>query len=411
MDYRQYSLRDFENNGQPITQRARDFFLYSSYMAENRQNNYRLALESGTGSSIVLHQTNDFGKKDFIEFVSNDYLGFSQHPKVVEAGNVALHKYGAGSGASPLIGGLLEIHQHLEQKIAAFFGQEDAITFTSGFGTNAGVLNALLGQSDLAILDMYVHTSVISGCARTNTKRFLHNNMEDLERILENTSNRYANRVIVVDGVYSQDGDIAPLNVICEIAHRHGAFLIVDDAHGIGIWGNTGRGISEHFSVLKSVDLITGTFSKTFGSVGGYAVGNKEIINLLKYFSNENIFSAAATPQSVGSIMKAIDLIDEEPVWRSRIWDNINHFKIGLESIGIDFGKTNSAIFPIMVRDNTKAMKMADILYQNGIFVNPILYPAVPKKQTRLRMSILATHTFEQLDKTLNLLEWLFKQQ
>ena len=236
-------------------------------------------------------------------------------------------------------------------------------------------------------------------------------NMADLERILENTSNRYANRVIVVDGVYSQDGDIAPLNVICEIAHRHGAFLIVDDAHGIGIWGNTGRGISEHFSVLKSVDLITGTFSKTFGSVGGYAVGNKEIINLLKYFSNENIFSAAATPQSVGSIMKAIDLIDEEPIWRSRIWDNINHFKIGLESIGIDFGKTNSAIFPIMVRDNTKAMKMADILYQNGIFVNPILYPAVPKKQTRLRMSILATHTFEQLDKTLNLLEWLFKQQ
>lgn len=411
MDYQRVSLKDFENVGQPIRQRAKDFFLYSSYMTESRQNNYRLALESGTGASITLHQKNDFGKNKFIGFVSNDYLGFSHHPKILEAGRDALYKYGAGSGASPLIGGLLDIHQNLEHKIAAFFGREDAITFTSGFGTNSGVLNAILGESDLAILDMFVHASVISGCSKTNVKRFLHNDIVSLERILENASNNYANKVIVVDGVYSQDGDIAPLNEICILAKRYDAFLVVDDAHGIGIWGDTGRGVLESFSALGLVDLITGTFSKTFGSVGGYAVGNKEIINLLKYFSNENIFSAAATPQSTGSIIKAIDLIDEEPFWKSRIWENITYFKGGLESIGIDFGKSNSAIFPIMIRDNERAMKIADFLYQNGVFVNPILYPAVPKKQSRLRMSILAVHTIEQLDKTLNLLEWAFKKQ
>lgn len=377
MDYQKASLKDFENIEQPIRQRAKDFFLYSSYMTENRQNNYRLALESGTRASITLNQKNDFGKNDFIGFISNDYLGFSHHPKVLEAGQEALYKYGAGAGASPLIGGLLDIHQSLEHKIASFFGREDAITFTSGFGTNAGVLSTLLGQSDLAILDMFVHT----------------------------------NKVIVVDGVYSQDGDIAPLDEICKLSKNYDAFLIVDDAHGIGIWGDTGRGILESFSALGLVDLITGTFSKTFGSVGGYAVGNKEVINLLKYFANENIFSAAATPQSAGSIAKAIDLIDEEPFWRSRIWENIIHFRKGLESIGIDFGKSNSAIFPIMIRDNERAMKIADFLFQNGVFVNPILYPAVPQKQSRLRMSVLAVHTIEQLDKTLNLLEWAFKKQ
>lgn len=217
--------------------------------------------------------------------------------------------------------------------------------------------------------------------------------------------------MIVVDGVYSQDGDIAPLNEICKLSKNYNAFLIVDDAHGIGIWGDTGRGVLESFSALGLVDLITGTFSKTFGSVGGYAVGNKEVINLLKYFAAENIFSAAATPQSAGSIIKAIDLIDEEPFWRSRIWENIIHFRKGLESIGIDFGKSNSAIFPIMIRDNERAMKIAEFLYQNGVFVNPILYPAVPKKQSRLKMSVLAVHTIEQLDKTLNLLEWAFKKQ
>lgn len=172
MDYKSVSLKDFENTGQLIRQRARDFLLYSSYMSENRQNNYRLALETGTGSSIVLNRKNDFGKNDFIGFISNDYLGFSRHPKVLAARQEALYKYGAGAGASPLIGGLLDIHQSLEHKIATFFGQEDAITFTSGFGTNAGVLGTLLGQSDLAILDMFVHASVIAGCSKTNVNDF-----------------------------------------------------------------------------------------------------------------------------------------------------------------------------------------------------------------------------------------------
>lgn len=410
MEYCNVSLKDFENIGQPITKRARDFFLYSSNMLANRQHNYRLALKSGTGALIELCQTSNCESKYFIGFVSNDYLGFSQHPKVLEAGREALYKYGAGACASPLIGGLLDIHQNLEHKIATFFEREDAITFTSGFGTNAGVLSTLLGKSDLAILDMFVHASVIAGCSKTNTKRFLHNDIANLERILKSTSNKYANRLIVVDGVYSQDGNIALLDDICELAKIHNTLLMVDDAHGIGIYGDTGRGVLELYSLLKNVDIITGTFSKTFGGIGGYAVGNKEIINLLKYYSNENIFSAAATPQSAGSIIKSIELIDEEPFWKSRIWDNIIYFKNGLKRIGVDFGKTNSAIFPIMIRNNERAIKIANLLFQNGILVNPILYPAVPDRQARLRMTVLATHTTEQLNKTLNLLEWVLKK-
>ena len=257
---------------------------------------------------------------------------------------------------------------------------------------------------------MGVHASVLEGAILTNKKYFLHNDIVSLERILHQNMGRYTNVVIIIDGVYSQDGDIAPLDKISSLAKEYNAFLIVDDAHGIGVVGEKGKGVFELYDIYDKVDLITGTFSKTFASVGGYVVGSKELITFLKYFSASNIFSAAATPQSVNTVIKAIDLMKEEPYWIKKLQENIRYFKNGLKTIGVDFGKSNSAIFPIMIRNEEKTKKIGRKLFELGIYANPILYPAVSRKQTRIRMSLLATHDKSMLDKTLNILEDVLKE-
>lgn len=402
------SLKDFENNKNlQIKQRANSFYEFYCELKEKKHNNYRIVSKFGSSSNMRLIHPHTQEESNYISFVSNDYLGFTKHPKIIEAGKEALDLFGSGAGSSPLIGGQSILHDNLEKKIAQFFRKEDAITYTSGYAANTGTLLALLQTNDLAILDMGVHTSVLEGCALSNKKYFLHNDVESLERILIQNTDKYCNMVIIIDGVYSQDGDIAPIKEMSKLAKEYGAFLIVDDAHGIGVLGETGRGAIEMYDAFDDVDIITGTFSKTFGAVGGYAVANKEIITLLKYFAAANIFSAAATPQAAATVIKAIDLIDTEPIWQSKLNSNIAYFKNGLDLLNIDYGKSASAIFPIMVRDEEKTKAIGKVLLENGIYANPILYPAVSRKQTRIRMSLLATHSQEQLDKTLNILEFV----
>lgn len=403
------SLNNFDvNSNFNLNDRILLFQDYAKQRSEKQRNTYRVSSLNGSGAKMKI--INPYNKKvqDMISFVSNDYLGFSKHPKVIEAGIKALKEYGSGAGASPLIGGQIVIHDKLENKIANFFQKEAALTFTSGFASNSGVLPALLallGQKDIAILDTQVHASVIDGCTQTNKKFFLHNDVESLESVLKLTFDKYVDKIIVVDGVYSQDGDIAPIDKIVKLAKEYGAYLIVDDAHGVGIFGKKGRGVLEEYNLLQEVDLITGTFSKTFGTVGGYIVGKVPIINYLKYYSRLNIFSAAQTPQAVASIIKGIDLLEEEPIWQKKINANINYFRKSLQDLHIDYGNSKSAIFPIMIRDEEKVNDIGTFLFNNGIYVNPITQPAVKKRESRLRMSILATHEKESLDITLNLLE------
>lgn len=398
------TLKDFENRGQDLLTRAKQIDDYISYRHGVQHLPYRVISLSGSSAHMKVINPYTNMEKEVISYVSNDYLGLSHHPEVVEAGIKALEQYGAGAGASPLIGGHNFLHEQLEQEIARFMKNEYALSYTSGYAANCSTLLSMMGKEDIAIMDMFTHSSVFDGCLCTSTKRFLHNNVDSLVHVLKNSKD-YKNRFVVIDGVYSQDGDIAPLDQIYAVCKDHNAYLIVDDAHGIGVFGKTGRGIIEDYDLLDKVDMITGTFSKAFGTVGGYAIARKEIITLLRYYSRQNIFSAAATPQAAASAIKAIQLVDKEPKLRNSILENIEYFRNGLETIGLDYGNTESAIFPVMVRSEQNVKEAARVLFDQGVYVNPISYPAVPEKLSRLRFSITAMHTKKDLDETLDVLD------
>lgn len=400
------TLKDFENVGEPIWERAKLVDEYITYRSDVHHLPYRVITLTGSGAEMKIKDPYSNVTTSVVSFVSNDYLGLSHHPKVIEAGIEAIRQCGCGAGASPLIGGHLYLHEVLEKKIAHFLKNEHAISYTSGYAANCSTICALLGPQDVAILDMFTHASIMDGCNCTSRKLFLHNNMDALVRALK-SSKEFKNRLVVIDGVYSQDGDIAVIDKIYDICKEYNAYLLIDDAHGIGVLGKTGRGVIEDFGLLDKVDIITGTFSKAFGNVGGYAIAKKEIITLLQYYSRHNIFSAAATPQVAASTVKAIELIDEEPEIREKLLWNIQYFKENLDALNIDYGNSQSAIFPIMVRDEYKVNEAARILLENGIYVNPISYPAVPRKQSRIRLSLTAMHSKENLDTTLNLIEFV----
>lgn len=398
------TLKDFEYQGINIFERAKQIDDYISYRYNAQHLPYRVVSINGSSACMKVIDPYTKKEKDVISYVSNDYLGLSHHPEVISAGIKALEQYGAGAGASPLIGGHNILHEQLEQEIAHFMKNEYAISYTSGYAANCSTLLSMIGKEDIAIMDIFTHSSVFDGCLCTTTKRFLHNNIDSLAHVLKNSKD-YKNKFVVIDGVYSQDGDIAPLDQIYATCKEYNAYLIVDDAHGIGVYGKTGRGIIEDYDLLNKVDMITGTFSKAFGTVGGYTIARKEIITLLRYYSRQNIFSAAATPQAVASTIKAIQLVDKEPKLRNSVLENIEYFKNGLETIGIDYGNTQSAIFPIMVRSEQNVKEAARVLFEHGIYVNPISYPAVPEKLSRLRLSLTAMHRKDDLDKTLNIID------
>lgn len=400
------TLKDFENNGEPIIERAKLVDDYITYRSDLHHLPYRIITLTGSGAEMDIKDPYSNSTTRVISFVSNDYLGLSHHPKVIEAGIEAIRRYGCGAGASPLIGGHCYLHEILEKRIANFLKNEHAISYTSGYAANCSTICALLGPQDVAILDMYTHASVMDGCTNTNRKLFLHNNMDALIRALK-SSKGFKNRLVVIDGVYSQDGDIAIIDKVYNICKEYDAYLLIDDAHGIGVLGKTGRGAIEDFELLDKVDIITGTFSKAFGNVGGYAIAKKEIITLLQYYSRHNIFSAAATPQVAASTIKAIDIVEKEPQIREKLLSNIQYFKDNLDALNIDYGNSQSAIFPIMVRDEYKVNEAARILLEQGIYVNPISYPAVPRKQSRLRLSLTAMHSKENLDTALNSIEFV----
>ena len=404
------TFKDFENIPEmDMSQRAEVFFDFLNFMKSNGHMNYRLKNFSGCNSIMNVEIENK--SDNYVSFVSNDYLGFTQHPKVKKAAMEGIEKYGTGAGASPLIGGHFAYHEDIEKKISNFFGRkhEEAVVFTTGYTANSATLQILLQKEDIAIVDMAVHTSVYEGCILTNTKSFPHNNLDALEHILKTSQDKYRTKLVIVDGVYSQDGDVAPLKEIYSLVKKYDAYLMVDDAHGIGVLGQTGRGAMEDANILDKVDIITGTFSKTFANVGGYVITSEKLAAFIRFQSRQQIFSATAPPSSMG-IVKAIELIDEEPHWRTKIWDNINYFKTGLTNLGLDTGTTSSAIVPVKIGDPHLTGDVGKMLIERGIYTNPILYPAVARKDARIRMAVMATHDKVQLDKTLNAFEDINKK-
>lgn len=410
IDYQKASFKDFENIPEMnFSERSAEFNSYLNYLDERGHLNYRIENLSACGPTLRLSSSWLSPETDFVNFVSNDYLGFTQHPKVKAAAIAAIQNYGTGAGASPAIGGHFSYHQHLEQQVAGLFKREAAILYTTGYTANSATLQCLLKKEDIAILDMAVHASVYEGCLNTNVKSFLHNNLEHLEEILKKAQHSYRTKMVVIDGVYSQDGDLAKLAEIVKLTHQYGGFILVDDAHGIGVRGKTGRGLIEECDLFQEIDLISGTFSKTFAGLGGYVVGNPDVIRFLKFQSKQHLFSATMPPSTAAAVSKSIDLLDEEPEWMSKLWGNINYFKKGLMYLGLNIGDTQSAIIPIKIGDAATTGEVGKLLLKEGVYANSIIYPAVSKKDARIRMAMMATHTEEQLTFTLAAFEKVFQ--
>ena len=343
-------------------------------------------------------------------FGSNSYLGLSDDPRLKEAAIAAVKKYGTSCSGSRFLNGTLDIHEELEAKLAKFVGKEEAVTYSTGFQVNLGVVGCLAFRGGFVFLDALDHACIIDGSRLgfSEVRKFRHNDMSDLEKKLWLTP-RNANKLIVVDGVYSMEGDLAPVPQLVELCKKYNASLMIDDAHGLGVVGENGSGTASHFGLTKDVDLIMGTFSKSFGSLGGFIAGNKTVINYLKHNSRTLIFSASMTPAAVAAASKALDIMIEEPERREHLWEVTRHAQEAFKANGFDTGHTQSPIIPLFVRDTFKAMTIVKLAYEQGVFITPVIAPAVPEKDVLIRFALMATHSFEQVDEAIEKLTKIFK--
>jgi 8-amino-7-oxononanoate synthase len=338
------------------------------------------------------------GKK-VLMFGSNSYLGLTNHPKIKEAAKKAIDKYGTGCAGSRFLNGTLDIHIELENKLAKLVNKEEALCYSTGFQVNLGVVSVLTGRSDYILLDELDHASIIEGSRLSFSKvlKFAHNDMKVLESKLKHCTHDSV-KLIVADGIFSMEGDIIKLPELVKLAEKYDATIMIDDAHSLGVLGHKGSGTASHFGLTDKVDLIMGTFSKSFASLGGFIASDKETINYIKHNSRTLIFSASMTPASAAAVLAAIDIMESEPERIQNLWDVSNHALNGFKTMGFDTGKSESPIIPLFIRDDIKALKLTQMLLGDGIFVNPVVSPAVPKEDSLIRFSLMATHTNAQVD-------------
>lgn len=344
--------------------------------------------------------------REMIMMASNNYLGLATHPKVKAAAEQAVKKYGMSTGGSRLICGTTDMHLQLEKRLADFWKTEEAIVFPTGYQGILGSIHALMGKKDVVINDALNHASIIDGAAISGAKirTFMHNDMEDLDEVLDGCAD-YDAKLVVVDSVFSMDGDIINLPEMNKVAKTHGATVMIDEAHAMGVLGKTGRGTPEHFGMLGQVDLITGTFSKFAGAIGGFTAGPKEVITHIRHTARSYIFSAAPPVPQVAGILAAFDVLDQEPERLDRLWENTKFFSGEMKKLGFDLGYSKTPCNPIMIRDQEKTIRMNKILHENGVFAISILFPAVPVSETRIRLGIMATHTREDLEQAIKVFE------
>jgi len=357
-------------------------------------------IESAQDTEVIV------GGRKLIMAGSNNYLGLTNHPKVKEAAIKAVEKYGSGCAGSRFLNGNLDIHDALEEKLAAFFRQEAAVIFATGYQTNLGTISSLMGRNDVIILDKFDHASIIDGCRLSfgKVRKFRHNDMQDLERVLSSASDT-AGKLIIVDGIFSMEGDITSLPDVIALAKKYGARVMVDDAHAIGVLGEGGRGTAEHFHLEDEVDMIMGTYSKTLAAIGGFICASREVTNYVRHFARSLIFSASLAPALVAAVSAALDVIQEEPELRERLWHNTRKMLKGFKELGFNTGTSETPIIPIIIGDQMKTFEMCGLLQEYGVFVNPTISPAVPPGRELLRTSYMATHTDEQLDRMLDAFE------
>lgn len=413
IDSREYSLADFqEYPHRDIFAKTRRFKQFFADAHARGHDLYRRTLLSGNGHRVIMQDSYSGVTREMIMMASNNYLGLTTHPKVVAAGRAANDKYGAGAGSVPLLAGTLDIHRQLEQRLAKFKGCEDAIIFTSGYSSNVGCVSGLVRQGDVAINDRINHASIVDGCKLSggDTKWFRHNDMKSLNRALRDCDQAYNGKLVIVDGVFSMDGDISPLPEIVELAKKYGARVMIDEAHASGVIGNTGRGSPEHWHMEGQIDIVAGTLSKGLGGVGGFVASSREVVDYLRMYARSYMFSTAMTPAITASLIAAIDVIENEPELRAKLWHNIDYVMAHLKEMGFNLGGAETAIIPIIIGDDLKVKEMARLIHERGVFVNPVFYPAVAKRKSRIRLSLMATHTQEDLDQTLEAIEAAAKE-
>jgi len=350
--------------------------------------------------------------REMIMVGSNNYLGLTHHPAVIEAAVRAVEKYGTGCTGSRFLNGTLDLHEELEARLARFMGKEACLTFTTGYQTNLGTIDTLVGKDDQIFCDRENHASIFDGCRMSfgETRKFRHNDMRDLERLLEANREPGRGKLLVVDGVFSMGGDLANLPALVGLKERHGARLLVDEAHSLGVLGDEGRGAAEHFGLGGRVDVVMGTFSKSFASAGGFIVAEAAVINYVKHFSRPEIFSAAMPPAAVATVLAALEVLQKEPELRERLWINARRMKRAFDEMGFDTGQSETPVIPILIGDQTRTFHFWRRLFDAGVFANPVTSPAVPPGKDLIRTSYMATHTDEELDRVLEVFEQLGRE-
>lgn len=366
---------------------------------------YFRPISSEQNTEVVMN-----GKK-VLMFGSNSYMGLTNHPKVIEAAVEATKKYGTGMAGSPFLNGTLDIHKQFEARIAEYVGKEDAMIYSTGFGVNLGVVSTLTGREDYIILDEQDHASIIEGrrLSFSNYLKYKHNDMASLEAQLKKCDPDKV-KLIVTDGVFSMEGDVADLPEIVRLAKKYNASVMVDEAHGIGVFGKQGRGTCDHFGVTDDVDLIMGTFSKSFASLGGFIATDKVITNYLRHHSRSYIFTASITPASTAAANAALDIMLAEPERQEHLWNITNYALENFRAMGCEIGNTSTPIIPLFIRDDYKTFHITRDLLDEGVFVNPVVTPAVAPHDTLIRYSLMATHTKEQVTRSLEAIEKVFRK-
>lgn len=338
------------------------------------------------------------GRK-ILMFGSNSYLGLTNHPRVKEAAIKAIEKYGTGVSGSRLLNGNLGMHRELEERLSSYLGKEDTAVFSTGFQANLGAIPPLMDRASYLLMDKLSHASIIEGSSLCHAKKFKfeHNSVDSLNNLFAKID-RDATKLVVTEGIFSMDGDIAPLPDLVRSAKQNNSMVMVDDAHAIGVLGKNGSGTSSHFGVTDDVDLITGTFSKSLASLGGFVSANKDIIRLIKHTSRALVFSAGMQPASVASVMAALDIMEEQPDLIDQLWANTHYSIKCLRELGLDIGKAETPIIPIYIRDEGKTYFIARKLYEEGIFINPVVSPATSPDSALIRFSVMSAHTKDQID-------------
>ena len=365
---------------------------------------YFRAISSEQDPEVIIN-----GKK-VLMFGSNCYTGLVNDPRIKEAAIEATKKYGTGCAGSPFLNGTLDLHKKLEARLAEYMGKEDVMIYSTGFGVNLGVVSSLTGREDYILWDEQDHASIIEGrrLSFSQQLKYKHNDMESLEKQLQRCEPDRV-KLIVTDGVFSMEGDVANLPEIVRLAKKYNAAIMVDEAHGIGVFGRGGRGTCDHFGVTDDVDLVMGTFSKSFASLGGFIATDKEITNFLRHHSRSYIFTASITPASTAAALKALDIMEQEPERQEHLWKLTDFALDGFRNMGCEIGHTSTPIIPLFIRDDFKTFKITRELFDEGLFVNPVVTPAVAPQDTLIRFSLMATHTKEQVEYALEKFEKVFR--